>query len=265
VDLKGLPSTVDGILSIVKTSLQDLFSQHEVTNGTNKSDIRSGEMVSLLREQDSIGVVGTHAIFEESLEATMKRVLKRIQAGYTSERMIKIRGQEGDFEVISFKGADLRNNTDVHVVKQSSLSDSRVAREAQIIGKFQAGLYGDPADPEVRRHVMRMLEDAVVKDIYSDTIADETYARFENRLISESKGAEMHLVNPYDNHSIHLKEHTHFQKSMEYQKAKLGQGAKEWMMVELAFREHTSLHQKFVAEAEAAQLQKMAMLKGGTA
>ena len=46
----------------------ELYHQQEVTSGTNKSDIRSGEMVALLLEQDDFGNVPTHAVFEESLE-----------------------------------------------------------------------------------------------------------------------------------------------------------------------------------------------------
>lgn len=263
VDVKGLPANVENLLMLLKRSLEDVFSQHEVSQGTNKSDIRSGDMVGRLREQDVIGgLVGTHAIYEESLEKTMSRVLRRVQTGYTAERMIKIFGKDGDFEVEAFQGADLKNNTDVHVVRQSSIADSRLDREQQVITRYQAGLYGDPLDPEVRRHVMRMLDDAVIKDIYSDTIADETYAKFENRIMMEGKGDTQVLVNPFDNHVTHKKEHNKWRKSMEYQKLKLT-NFEQWVRINMGFEEHQAVHDEYIAEQQKLQMQQMMLMKGG--
>jgi len=217
-------------------------------------------MVSILREQDAHGNIPAHAVFEESLEAVMSRVLKRIQAGYTSERMIKVVGREGEFDVFPFKGADLRNNTDVSVKKQSSLPDSRVAREARIMERFQASLYGDPTDPEVRRHVMNMLDDAVVKDIYSDTKLDEAYARWENTLIDQ--GDTTYLVNHYDNHSIHIKEHDHHRKSMEYQKRKL-EDPTGFKILDMAHETHRAAHQEYIDQQRREMLAAQAQLQGG--
>ncbi|KKM98018.1 hypothetical protein LCGC14_1162270 [marine sediment metagenome] len=261
LSLKGLPSTYPLILEVTKTSLEDLFSQHEVSRGTNKSDIRSGEMVSILREQDAHGNIPAHAVFEESLEAVMSRVLKRIQAGYGTQRMIKVVGREGEYDVFAFRGADLRNNTDVSVKRQSSLPDSRIAREAKIMERFQGTLYGDPADPEVKRHVMNMLDDAVVKDIYSDTRLDEAYARWENQMMMQEE--VKYLVNDYDDHQIHVRELDHHRKSMDYQRAKVEDPAK-FLELELRFAEHRAAHQEFIAQMRARMLaEQEQMEKGG--
>lgn len=259
--LKGLPATYQLALTIIRDSLQDLFSQHEITRGTNKSDIRSGEMVSLLREQDAFGAVPSHAVFEEGYEAAMGRVLRRIKTGYKAERVIQVVGKEGEFDVFSFKGADLRNNSDVMVKRESSLPDSRIAREAMILRKFELGLYGNPDDPEVRRHVMNMLDDAVVKDIYSDTRLDEALARWENELLN---GGEIDsiIVNSYDNHMLHNREHQHFQKSRDYQKLKFKEPEK-FRENELRFLEHTLSHSKFIEQEIARQIAMEGEVKSG--
>ena len=259
---KGLPPTLDKMLIITQGSFQDLFSQHEVTKGTNKSDIRSGEMVEILREQDAHGNIPSHSVFEESYERVMQRVLKRIQEGYSVGRMIKVVGKEGQFDIFSFKGSDLRNNTDVSVKQQSSLPDSRIAREASILGRYQAGLYGPMEDPEVRRHVMNMLDDAVVKDLYSDARLDETYARLENKLLVRGLGD--HPVNSYDSHIIHNTEHNHFRKKIEYQKQRF-ENPQAFIQVELIFDAHTQMHTMFIAEAQAKMLEQQRELKGGEA
>ncbi len=260
MNLKGLPATYPLILEVTKASLEDLFSQHEVSRGTNRSDIRSGEMVSILREQDAHGNIPAHAVFEESLEAVMSRVLKRIQAGYSTQRMIKVVGREGEWDVFAFQGSDLRNNTDVSVKRQSSLPDSRIARESQITDRFERGVYGNPEDPEVRRHVQNMLDDATVEDIYSDTRLDEAYARWENQLMMQ--GEATYLVNDYDNHGIHVKELDHHRKSMDYQRIKVEDPPK-FLEMESRFSKHRAVHQEFIEQMRKQMLAEQAQMQGG--
>ena len=262
---KGLPPSMELSLNMTKVSLEDLYSAHEVSRGTNKSDIRSGDMVSLLLEQDAFGRLPSHAVFEESLEAWGSRILKRFQDGYDTERMIKVAGRDNEYEIFAFKGADLRNNTDVSVKRQSSLPDSRVLRNAEVMNRFEKGLYGDPLDPEVRRHVMNMLDDAVVDDLYGDTKLDELYARYENNTLIQGQVTDL-KVNQYDNHAIHVQEHNHFRKTLDYQKIKL-QNPKAFMEAEVIFETHTMQHQIFLKQMEAQMIQRQAMLenakKGG--
>lgn len=253
-------------LQITSKSLQDIFSQHEVTQGTNRSDIRSGLMVGLLREQDAHGAIPTHAVFEESLEAVMSRVLKRVQAGYSTQRMLKIRGDDGDYEVLPFKGADLRGNTDVMVKRDSSLPDSRTARHAQVFERFQAGLYGDPADPKVRLRVAQMLDDAVVQDIYNDMKLDQKYARWENAALLQGGGTHV-LVNAYDNHAIHMEEHDNFQKSIKFQRIKV-ENPSLFEELDLIFESHKQFHRDFLRQEQQAMMEQQAkfetLRKGGT-
>jgi hypothetical protein len=260
MDLKNLPQTYEQVLAHTNVSIEDLYSQHEVSRGTNKSDIRSGEMVSILREQDAHGNIPSHAVFEESLEGLMQRVLRRIQAGYKEERMLKIVGHEGEFDIFAFKGTDLRNNTDVSVKRQSSMPESRAAREALIMEKFERGLYGDPSDPEVRRHVMNMLDDAVVKDIYSDVRLDEHYSRWENRILRSGK--QVYLINSYDDHGIHVREHNHFRKSMEFQKIKL-EKPQMFLLIDQMIEKHVMVHQKYIEAARKKMMREQMMMGGG--
>jgi len=254
---KGLPQTMQWSLDVTQKSLQDLYSQHEVTRGTNRSDLRSGEMARFLREQDARGAIPTFAVFEESLEEVMSRVLKRIQDGYTTERMLKIEGNEGEFEVFAFKGADLRNNTDVSVKKESSLPDSRIFREMKIMENYKEGLYGDPADPKVRRRVLRMMEDAETQDIFNELRLDETYAAWENQTMLKQRGVDQYLINEYDNHAVHIEEHNKFRKTMEYQKVKL-EDSERFLEIERILTEHVGMHEKLLAAQQQAELEKMA-------
>lgn len=256
--MKSMPPSFMQILDLTALSLNNLFSQHEVSQGTNKSDIRSGDMVELLREQDAHGAIPSHQIFEESLENLMIGVLRRVQKGYTQPRMIEILGRDEEVEVTAFQGTDLRGNQNVLVKKQSSLPDSRMAREARIMNRFERGLYGDPRDSEVRRHVMTMLEDASVKDMYSSVKKDEKLAKWENRFLMSVDVP----INVYDDHAIHLKEHTDELKSLDYQKMKLEQ-PKLFVEIQMRYMKHQLEHQKFLEEQRTKMLEEQSKIKGG--
>jgi len=258
--LTSLPRTYEIALQQIAQSLMGLFDQHEVSQGTNKSDIRSGDMVQLLLEQDSYGVIPTHAIFEEALEEVMKRVLRRIQKGYGDDRMIKIVGRDNDYEVMAFKGADLRDNTDVTIKKGSSLPDSRAGRQAQIIQRYREELYGERRDPEVRRHVMNMLDDASVQDIYSEVKLDEQNAKLENRAIASQPGAKV-IINLYDNHAVHMRTHTLFEKSREVQRVKV-ENPKAFKIFSADMGYHKQMHQKILQEEMEQQIAQQQAMEG---
>lgn len=259
--IKGLPQSYNDILSLCLNSMMELFHQHEVTQGTNKSDIRSGEMVALLLEQDDFGNVPTHAVFEESLEAVMTRVLKRIQKGYGDDRVIQVVGRSNEPEVINFKGADLGNNTDVHVVKESSIPESKVARQFRIKESYKEGLYGNPQDERTRERVLKMLDEVPddIQDIFKETYLDRQNAQSENRAMIAQPNV-VFMVNQYDNHGVHIEEHNYFRKQPEYQKIKR-ENPKAFAMLEAVFMQHLKQHQDILAEQMRAQEERMARMK----
>lgn len=259
--VKGLPSSYDQLLAVTRMSLEDLFSQHEVTRGTNKSDIRSGDMVSLLREQDAHGAIPAHSIFEESLERLMKRVLIRVGDEYTGERMLKIMGDEGEFEVFAFKGADLRGNTDVMIKRESSLPDSRMDRETRILNKYQIGLYGDPTREEVRREVSRMIGDARPDDTFAPSRLDQKLAERENQMLM--KGEEV-IPNEYDNHIIHMEVLNKMRKSIEYQRLKY-EDQDSFLALDEIVRQHGDLHQRVIDEQRARMMAEQSRMGGNNA
>ncbi len=267
MDLKGLPTSYITALELVVQGLMELYHQHEVTQGTNKSDIRSGDMVGLLLEQDDSGNIPTHAIFEESLEALLSRVLERIQKGYTTKRVISVSGKDDSYDVETFMGADLRNNTDVNVIKDSTVPESKTARQLRIRENYKEGLYGNPADPRTQERVLRMLDETPddIKDIFAESHKDRQIARMENTFIRTAPTTEVN-VNDYDNHQIHLEEHHLERKEAEYQRLKFTDPTR-FIALETGFILHESKHQTFIQEAiaaeEAALVRQQKLLKGG--
>jgi hypothetical protein len=73
---------------------------------------------------------------------------------------------------------------------------------------------------------------------------------------------ESYLVNAYDNHVIHVKEHNHHRKSMDYQRIK-ADNFNQFTTLETRFEPHIKMHQNFIQQMQEAMLKKQAALKGG--
>jgi hypothetical protein len=66
-----------------------------------------------------------------------------------------------------------------------------------------------------------------------------------------------YIVNPYDDHVVHMEEHRMQQKQPEYQRAKL-EDFETFTLREVAFMEHNKQHSAFYAQEMAAQERRMA-------
>jgi hypothetical protein len=107
---------------------------------------------------------------------------------------------------------------------------------------------------------MNMLDDAVVKDIYSDVRLDEHYSRWENRILRSGK--QVYLINSYDDHGIHVREHNHFRKSMEFQKIKL-EKPQMFLLIDQMIEKHVMVHQKYIEAARKKMMREQMMMGGG--
>jgi hypothetical protein len=120
-------------------------------------------------------------------------------------------------------------------------------------------LYGTPEDPEVRRKVLKMLDDAVVEDIYGDVHQDEQNAELEHRAMVSSPGATL-LPNAYDNHAVHMMTHRRLRKAREHQRLIHGD-VKTGQVIEAALDQHESYHLAFIQEAQEEETKRLQAVK----
>jgi hypothetical protein len=252
-----LPQAVFQALDANKQSMMDIFSQHEVTQAQNRSDLRSAAMVAMLLEQDDTAPAMTYHDFEDNWASMWKHVLMIAQKYYDTTRIIKVVGSGQDVKMTSFVGTDLKDNTDVFVATGTHLPENRLAKQAVIMERFTAGLYGNVQDPQVTSKVRRMLDDAIEEDIYDDMKADQDVAMDENRMFRNSTEKP---INEYDNHAIHVAEHERDIKSPEVQAMLRRQGGDTIVQ---AYMTHIREHVKIMQQQMEKQLEMQARVQGG--
>jgi hypothetical protein len=83
-------------------------------------------------------------------------------------RKLKIAGKNLQYTVKEMRGEDLRGNTDVYVIRGSTLPGSKVLRRQEIMNLHQGGYLGNPQDPKVLEKVLAQLEFGDVAECWED-------------------------------------------------------------------------------------------------
>lgn len=142
----------------LKDDINDTAGINEASRGQLPSSSIPAIGMQLLVEQDDTRI-GVETESHEYSYADLGRILlKFVDKFYENDRLLKIVGEDLEYTIKKFKGSDLRENFDVHVIKGSTLPGSKVLKRQEIINLHQQGYFGNPADPTVMQNVMSMLE-----------------------------------------------------------------------------------------------------------
>jgi len=195
--------------------MEETWSQHEVSRAQVPGEVKSGVAIEQLIERDDTSLEPTFKSITEGLEEGGSRMLSLVNEFYTEERVVKIVGEEASPEVRTFKGADLRGNTDVIVQIGSVFPSLKVSRIQEIKSRYELGLYGPMGSPEAIRKVLGMLEDPTVISRGNEDRMDELNQKREITMMLEN--GQPVPITYYDNHEVHLKTLMRMRKSVAIQ------------------------------------------------
>lgn len=246
IPLSPLPSYVLQEVDRLLMDISDISGQHEVTRGQTPPGVTAATAISYLQEQDESMLSPSYDSMEEGIEKVAFQTLSLVKQFWLTTRMLKVVGTDGSFEVISFKGSELRSNTDIRVEAGSSLPTSKAAKQAFIMDLMKMGFI--PPDKG-----LEVMEIGGINKIYDEIQADVREAQRENlrmSKITEEQLAEftqitteqMQLnpqqiiqpadgkapvsdvpliipVNNWNNHQIHIEVHNKFRKSQRFDQA----------------------------------------------
>lgn len=173
IPLSPLPSYVLQELDRLLMDMSDISGQHEVSRGQTPPGVTAATAISYLQEQDESMLSPSFDSMEEGIENTAFMTLSLVSQYWDTVRMLKVVGSDGSFEVMSFKGSDLRGNTDIRVEAGSSLPTSKAAKQAFIMDLMKMGFI--PPDKG-----LEVMEIGGINKIYDEIQTDVREAQREN-------------------------------------------------------------------------------------
>lgn len=188
----------------LKDDINDTAGINEASRGQLPSSSIPAIGMQLLVEQDDTRI-GIETESHEHSYADLGRILlKFVDKYYETDRLLKIVGQNQEYLVKTFKGTDIRENFDVHVIRGSTIPGSKVLKRQEIINLHQQGYFGNPKDPMVLQNVLSMLE-------FGDEF--QAWKRHSLRMASIQRGIEQiedegtkPPISEFDDHALWIQE-----------------------------------------------------------
>jgi hypothetical protein len=194
--------------------MAEISGLHEVSKASVPTGVTAASAINLLQEADDTRIGPEIQDMENSLALAGTKILK-LRARYNSEeRMIRIAGEDGNWDVMSFRGEVLRSNTNVEVQAGSAMPRSKAAKQAamlEVLGlAFQYGLEFDPRD---LRRFFKDYEVAALERLFESISSDEQQTNREHRLFGQGHVLN---INEWDNDDIHISAHDEFRKTAAF-------------------------------------------------
>lgn len=181
IPLQGLPSYVLEEQERIKIDMDEISGQHEVSRGQAPPGVSAATAISYLQEQDETKLSYTFDSIEEATEKVAFMSLNYVKQFWDTARQVKVTGADGSFDVLAFKGSDLRGNTDIRVEAGSALPTSKAAKQAFIMDLMKMGFI----DPQKGLEVMEI---GGINKIYEQVQTDVRQAQRENLRMAQATG-----------------------------------------------------------------------------
>lgn len=181
-----LPAYVSQELERLQLDMDDLSGQHEISRGTNPSQVTAATALSYLQEQDDTKLYYQVAAIEDSVSRLGRHYLQLVMQFWDTGRMVRVVGTENIVEADYWQGSDLNGNCDVHVMAGSGLPQSKAAKQAFVMELFKFGIL--PPD-----RGLEMLDIAGLERIFEEVLTDKRQIARENLLMVRLTEEEIQL------------------------------------------------------------------------
>jgi hypothetical protein len=214
------PPQLPNDLEALKGSILQDFDRVASTFGAERGQYQgkiSGKAYISLIEQGIQNKAPTVERLADSLSEWGRLLLEWVQDNVIEDRLVKIVGRGQQFDVIEFKGADLRGNTDVTIDVDSMMPKSK-ALALELLTVLAPGQpWLNAGDSDDRARVFRMLALEDENKIVEDKMVDLSEATIENSKLM--LGEMVEPAQAYQDQEVHVFVINQLRKSDEYKKA----------------------------------------------
>jgi len=178
-----------------RTVFQDAAGDPKnVLRGKAPTSQASGIMVDILKDAAEQGHLPDIERFYRAMKRVKRKQLILAQEVYTEERLIKIPDRGNRARVVAFKGADLRNNTDVRLELSSGASATQAGKTQVLLKLTESGFFSTQSDldPEYRQDLLKRLG---LSGFKNKSNVDMERAQSEDQAIGNATADDLELSN----------------------------------------------------------------------
>ena len=251
-----IPAFVPRYLEQLLVFMEDIQILHKPSKGKVPAGVKSKIGIELLQEQDDRPLSVPEASLHASLNLTFRKALQIASVAVDTERMISYVGPNKRRQVMAFKGADLRDNTNIHLSVVGGSSKSKAGIVGRILEFVQVGMYRKEDGTVDTPRIMDMIRTAHPDAIYEDEDRHAELQRDENDILWDARQS-IPIPQEWHQHDIHLDELEDEMSNLKWMKQT--QADPEWGRRWIAHRElHIALKQRAATRNQIAAQSAMA-------
>lgn len=195
-------------------TIRELSGHYEISSGGVPAGVTAAAAINLLTEQNDQLLGPDAEDMESALTGGGRRILWMLWKFASNERLVQIAGEDEAWNVVAFKGSDLRDGGRDGIAVGSAIPQSKAAKQAalqEVLNMFaQAGV---PMNERDLRRVMQQYEVGGLENFFASIGKDERQVNRENQRLAN--GEEL-PINSYDDDEFHIAAHQDFQKSSQF-------------------------------------------------
>lgn len=131
---------------MIEKDFEELGGTYDAMKGQVPSGVSAGYAIQLLTERSYGRFAPVFANWERGWVGLYSTLIKLARVYFTEERIRKIRGDSGQWEIQKFKGSDLQGSVDIRVEGGSARPRSKLAEQAMVESMANIGVI-NPQDP----------------------------------------------------------------------------------------------------------------------
>jgi hypothetical protein len=152
---------------------------------------------------------------ELTLQEAAWKIRRLCKLWYDVPRLIVIGGDASLPEMLEFAGSQVDEFAEVRIQAGSMLPEMKAAKAQTALELYKSGLFGDMADPQVRRRTLSMLEMGGLEVVREEDRIDIDSAQLEQ--VKLSKGKPVPPAQFIHDHIVHIVQHQTFMKSPAFE------------------------------------------------
>ena len=230
-------------------AMTEISGQREVSNATVPTGVTAASAINLLQEADDTRIGPEIQDMEFALGQAGTKVAK-LRAKYNSdERLIRLAGEDGNWDIFAFRGAMMGEEPTVECQAGSAMPRSKAAKQAaglEVLGlMFQYGMVPEQRD---LRMFFRDYEVGALDRLFGGLTATERQIQAENRAMTQGEAMP---INAFDVDEDHIDGHEEYQRSDRFRQLP--------PEVQQLIETHVQAHRERVVERVNAQMQEQAL------
>lgn len=220
----------------------------EFSRSTDVAAGTSGVALQLLIEQEDARLNAVTENVRSAIRETAKQMIRLFKQFATSTRLLRTAGEQGKVELYYFNSSDLGSD-DVVFDTENELSYTPAQKKSAVYELIDAGLLTDDTGKLSERTKAKLLEilgfgsidnTLDIESLHINKADEENLSGFKNPI----------GVDEYDDHELHIAEHTRFLLSAESEGVRKNPETKKNAL------EHLRAHKTMAAENAAEQLNR---------